>query len=497
VVRGTNWGFFEINSISELVKGYNDYTILAVLADDGRQKQNHIMGYWSQIVPPTEPPDPDDPLGDPVGEGHQWYLRQEVDDPYMRMFLGAPPWGAHSTWKDIPVGDTNFHINAWTREFVSVTNNTYTSYYDGSVGLGTFGGGNNGETGAGGPGGPFDGNHKQPSPTDTYHIAGYTDLPDSWGYKNFFLGDMAELIVFNKKVLSTDEHNYVGHYLEQKYGLNTAYVDPGGSFQPPAPEPTNPLEYQPVHWWHGNSVGLFSDDGDDINAPRHNGQHWNDFINPGARTSDATNSLIKVSGSAVQTNNLLGGRRGVDMSSQTLLYQDVDEMTGDMEITLFFVGEISNPGGSTVVHPFSGGNLGSAGSGWALQLDAGTDKLEINIGGGEKLSAVAGSAPWEDTDGIVIISLTKYPGQWGDTTTVKVNGEILSLTGTGGSGVTPNITLARLRLGGNVGEGVTGPAMKVGDFLIFDYALTQAEGNAVCHFLELKYRLDLNEPSSG
>jgi len=76
------------------------------------------------------------------------------------------------------------------------------------------------------------------------------------GQKDFFAGDLAELIIFNR-VLSRDEQSKVGFYLGTKYGLNTAYVptvhspvppdgsrnvsvDAGLQWQPPA-EVENPV----------------------------------------------------------------------------------------------------------------------------------------------------------------------------------------------------------------------------------------------------------------
>lgn len=56
------------------------------------------------------------------------------------------------------------------------------------------------------------------------------------GQKDFFAGDVAELIIYNR-VLTDAEQNEVGVYLETKYGLDTAYaaVDP----QVHTPDPSN------------------------------------------------------------------------------------------------------------------------------------------------------------------------------------------------------------------------------------------------------------------
>lgn len=60
-----------------------------------------------------------------------------------------------------------------------------------------------------------------------YHIAG--NLPDN---SRSYAGDIAEILLFNR-VLTDEEYDLVGFYLEQKYGINSLFTGP----PPLAPEP--------------------------------------------------------------------------------------------------------------------------------------------------------------------------------------------------------------------------------------------------------------------
>lgn len=68
--------------------------------------------------------------------------------------------------------------------------------------------------------------------TENFGNSGSYSVGRPRGYNGQYLtGDIAEIIVYNR-VLSRPEHNVVGDYLEQKYGLNTAYD---------VPEPCTPV----------------------------------------------------------------------------------------------------------------------------------------------------------------------------------------------------------------------------------------------------------------
>ena len=473
-------GAFQVSGKSELVKGSRDYTIIAVASDDGNQELNHIFGFNDGYY------------------DHQWYLRNRGGDQHMRLIQGSA-LGSMSTARPIAPGDKGFRVYAWMRE-----GENWPSFYDGDS-SGTV------------VGGDREFNLYEPDPTTSlpaYQIAGYgpalmDEGPDCW-----FTGEIAELIIFTR-ALKPVEHNLVGSYLARKYSLKTAYVDLGTSPDEERDQPGSAPEdwlknwprYFPAYWWSGASALRANSDGQEIKT-------WQDSLNPG-NDIDITdpygesNTLWRYprgyvvgdhqgpSGNAICQARLLAGMPGVrlaggDQEQMTQLYLDgVSELVGDFSATLFFIARIYQPLQETPVHPVSAGWLNSPESGWAIELDPAVDGMAIWLGGKRRLVAPTGSAPWagENGESIAIVSLSKTAGSWNSTTTLKVNGKILQLRGSKETDIVPDVLQGYLRIGSAPGQGPVGPAMDIGDVILFRDVLPAEVENAVGYQLATKYDL--------
>ena len=158
----------------------------------------------------------------------------EADDAVARraMHLGKND-GAN--WKTIGFAtDSSFRYNDGNRIFANDPMN-------GSFGIGTW----MTEIGGTGGSGRFFKNGDEKSQTGATNPTTAKDLVDgelligqgrgnNGSFSDRFLGDIAEIIVYDR-ALTAAERNRVGYYLEQKYGLTTAYTaDAVDSVSPPS-----------------------------------------------------------------------------------------------------------------------------------------------------------------------------------------------------------------------------------------------------------------------
>jgi hypothetical protein len=105
---------------------------------------------------------------------------------------------------------------------------------------------------------------------------------------DFAAVDVAEVLVFSR-TLTPGERNALGYALETKYGLSTAYVDPG-----PAPKEANPERTILVDF---GKVALTSDP--------NGAERWNDVTSVSANTTVKSN-LIDVDGQATGADLFIG-----------------------------------------------------------------------------------------------------------------------------------------------------------------------------------------------
>ena len=284
-----------------------------------------------------------------------------------------------------------------------------------------------------------------------------------------FKGPIAEVLAYNRP-LTPDEHNGVGYYLSQKYGLATSYVQP-----PPAPVP--PTATDPLVWLRSD-VGVVTDAGGAV-------QMWLDQsayggYNNAVQTTAAARPAIAA--------GQFGGYPALQFSSSGTpdrldIAADPDFVSD--QLTWFIVAQATNLTGPEVLlrTSYSSGAGSNSNRMWASFVENGSFISHARTSAG----GFVGAGHTATTDWVII------SGLWdaSDTVTQFLFGEMPSLN-TGATAVPVGHLLTR------IGGCTTGTAWfngYIGEVLIYDRALSLAERSAVEWYLAVRYT-GVPEPGS-